>query len=104
MTDYTRHEHRCRTQLLLEYFGEVMYELCGVCDYCVRRRKAVLPKDTQPLRAVILRLFEAEPLSPARLPEALSEHDKDEVLLTLRQMLDADEVRYSDEGLLQITL
>lgn len=104
MIDYTRHEHRCRTQLLLEYFGEVNYNLCGVCDYCVKRRKEVMPEDTQPLRAAILRALDAAPLLPPDLVDKLPDHDRDEVLLTLRQMLDSDEVKYNAAGEVLVTL
>lgn len=36
---YLHNEDRCRTQQLLEYFGEVSYEKCEVCDVCVNQKK-----------------------------------------------------------------
>ncbi len=39
MIDYIENTHRCRTQQLQEYFDEVSYLNCGVCDYCIKLRK-----------------------------------------------------------------
>ncbi|MCE7994376.1 MAG: RecQ family ATP-dependent DNA helicase [Roseivirga sp.] len=36
---YLHNEDRCRTQQLLEYFGEVSYDKCEVCDVCVDQKK-----------------------------------------------------------------
>ncbi|GAB5523251.1 MAG: RecQ family ATP-dependent DNA helicase [Roseivirga sp.] len=36
---YLHNEDRCRTQQLLEYFGEVSYDKCEVCDVCVEQKK-----------------------------------------------------------------
>ncbi len=36
---YLHNEERCRTQQLLEYFGEVNYDPCLVCDNCVQNKR-----------------------------------------------------------------
>lgn len=36
---YLHNKDRCRTQQLLEYFGEINYSKCGVCDNCLANRK-----------------------------------------------------------------
>lgn len=36
---YLHNEDRCRTQQLLEYFGEVSYDKCEVCDVCIRQKR-----------------------------------------------------------------
>jgi len=48
MVAYVENTIRCRTLQLLEYFGEVTYLPCGVCDVCVARKNEKLtvdPKD-----------------------------------------------------------
>jgi ATP-dependent DNA helicase RecQ len=36
---YVNHQHRCRTLILLDYFGELSNERCGVCDICVQAKR-----------------------------------------------------------------
>ncbi|MBK9412879.1 MAG: RecQ family ATP-dependent DNA helicase [Bacteroidetes bacterium] len=37
---YAETQNRCRSQMLVAYFGEINTERCGVCDYCLERNKA----------------------------------------------------------------
>lgn len=36
---YASSEHRCRSQLLLQYFGETESVRCGKCDVCLERNE-----------------------------------------------------------------
>ncbi len=38
--NYVTQNLRCRTQILLDYFGE-KYSFCGVCDNCIQRKKEI---------------------------------------------------------------
>ncbi len=40
MIEYAQQQDKCRTRMLQAYFDEQSDEDCGVCDYCVRRKKA----------------------------------------------------------------
>ncbi len=37
--DYIKDQKTCRTRMLQAYFDEITDEPCGVCDYCVNRKK-----------------------------------------------------------------
>ena len=39
--NYVSNDMRCRTQILLHYFGEKTDEICGVCDNCIQNKKAL---------------------------------------------------------------
>ncbi len=39
--NYVSNDMRCRTQILLHYFGEKTNEICGVCDTCIKNKKAL---------------------------------------------------------------
>lgn len=40
--EYITNEHICRTQMLVQYFGEKEAEPCGVCDICIAQNKTGL--------------------------------------------------------------
>ena len=40
MIRYASDNETCRSQMLLAYFGEQKAEECGVCDVCIRKKKA----------------------------------------------------------------
>ena len=42
MIRYASEDNKCRSKMLLSYFGEVKAEECGGCDVCLRKKK--LPK------------------------------------------------------------
>ena len=37
MLHYVQSEAKCRSRMLLEYFGELDAENCGMCDYCLKQ-------------------------------------------------------------------
>ncbi len=39
MLNYAETKNRCRSQMLVAYFGETNTERCGICDYCLERNK-----------------------------------------------------------------
>ncbi len=39
IADYAKNESRCRSQMLLEYFGQKNSAPCGVCDYCLKQKR-----------------------------------------------------------------
>jgi ATP-dependent DNA helicase RecQ len=39
MIQYSSNKHICRSNSLLEYFGEIRGDRCGICDFCVGRNK-----------------------------------------------------------------
>jgi len=37
--NYAESKHKCRSQMLLSYFGENNHHRCGICDVCLERNK-----------------------------------------------------------------
>jgi ATP-dependent DNA helicase RecQ len=44
MKNYVESNHKCRSKILLTYFGEQNSKRCGMCDVCLERNKAHLSK------------------------------------------------------------
>lgn len=97
MVKYVEHRHRCRTQLLLEYFGEVSYEKCGVCDICVaEKRKAHIKHETK-YHDQIRNLISDQSMTTDELVDFINPTEKELFLEVIREMVDAGELKYDDK-------
>ena len=97
---YVRHQLRCRTQLLLEYFDEVSEQVCGVCDNCLRRKKSEPDRweGFAEERLNVLRCLQSGALSLPVLVKKAHPVDEQKLLRTVREMVGAGEVRYLKNG------
>jgi len=99
VTGYATQNKRCRTLVLLDYFGEVSDEECGVCDVCLKKKKEKSKEDQfSLLRKSILSELEKSPKNFDDLILQIPASTREEVLEVLRQMLDAGEVSMNDKG------
>ncbi len=81
----------CRSDLLLEYFGEQSSGSCGICDLCLTAKNSI---GSPSLREQILTLLKTQPLRSDQLMERLTATDEEKVKAVLRQLV--------DEGLVHI--
>ncbi len=106
---YVEHEVRCRTQLLLAYFGEEDYGECGICDHCVNRKKSqhkdpglVRNKTYENIRKLIITYLKGSPTPYDQLLHHLPPIDEKELTDIIRTMLDSEEIKYDRLGRLAI--
>ena len=58
MLQYAETSHRCRSRMLLEYFGEKSAKNCGQCDFCLEEHgETVTKKGQENARQQILSLL-----------------------------------------------
>jgi len=56
---YIKEKQKCRSNMLLDYFGEKKTERCGICDYCVRKnKKEIKEKSFNEISINIIQLLE----------------------------------------------
>jgi ATP-dependent DNA helicase RecQ len=99
---YLNDPDKCRTALLLEYFGEILEEPCGVCDHCLQRKKdKTNPGEHDRRRRQILSVLARQEISLQALVGQLGPGDENELLDTLREMAGAGEIFVLDNGIVR---
>ncbi|WP_299707408.1 ATP-dependent DNA helicase RecQ [uncultured Pontibacter sp.] len=99
MAHYVETGDRCRTSLLLEYFGELFDKSCRICDYCLAQRKKEREgQEQQALRQKLLTLVQSQTLLPKELVQQFEAKHAETVTELLRELVDTGLLRYSDSG------
>ncbi len=88
---YASSSTKCRSQMLLDYFGEKNAERCGICDVCLERNQLGLSKLEFDQILEVIRLGLSEPLLPEELLFRFGP-DNDKYRLVLRWLLDNEKV------------
>jgi ATP-dependent DNA helicase RecQ len=94
---YATSSDKCRSQTLLEYFGEYGSPACGECDVCRVKKETVLRQEEFNLiREEIQAVLSLEPLTPEELFNRIVVH-RDKAIEVLQWLLDNDQVRMNEE-------
>jgi len=96
MIDFVTSTHRCRMQLIQEYFGEEVFDTCGMCDVCIDKRKRENSKSVEELRIQILRLTKENVFTIDELEERISPADTELFVEVVRELVDEGKIFYDD--------
>ena len=100
---YLHNEDRCRTAQLLEYFGEISYDACGVCDNCIDKKRGEasdhLKRHYQ--KQVIEILHQEVELDLQQLSKILDPESKTVFSELIAELLDHGIIYYNDFGKLK---
>jgi ATP-dependent DNA helicase RecQ len=96
MINYVEQDHRCRMQLIQEYFDEVTYETCGMCDVCITRKKNESKEAIHDYEEQILYLLMQKPVTVEELEALVDPKDKELFVEVVREMVDAGEIYYDE--------
>ena len=90
--------HKCRSQLLLNYFNETHAEVCGVCDVCLENKKDG-KKDalTDEIIKDLLNELSKNPLHLNALVDSIHKGSDKEKLGVIRMLLDAGTIKANGE-------
>ncbi len=96
---YASEPNRCRSQMLLRYFGEDKSKPCGCCDFCLsKNEKGISNYEFFQIREAILCLLKDAPCLAFDLLPKLNHEKEEYVLEVLRWMRDEEEVGMNEEG------
>ena len=90
---------RCRSLQIQEYFGEISYDRCGICDNCLSRKGNEKQKS---VKEEILKILDHSETSPARILDQFGLDDEQLLLDTIREMLENQEIAYDKFGQLKL--
>ena len=101
MTEYATAEDKCRSRMLLRYFGEKNEHNCGLCDVCLSKHHSGMKLgEFQEMENQIREQLETSPLSAATLLNRISgEREKAERVLSY---LLSEEIIQSNDGILSL--
>jgi ATP-dependent DNA helicase RecQ len=86
---YSNDKQNCKNRLILAYFGEKTKEDCGICSYCITKKK--VPSKTQSLSDAILQLLETEELNSREIQER-TQSDSATVIELLQDLLQQERI------------
>ena len=99
MAHYVETTDRCRTQLLLEYFGEISDTDCRICDYCLAERKKERKWQEQShLKVKVLELLQVKPYLPKELVQEFEPKQQESLVELLRKLLDQGSIKQLENG------
>ncbi len=79
---------RCRMQIIQDYFGEVTYKPCGICDVCIEHRKNENLHEVKDLRDEVLNVLKEKALTVEQLEELIAPRDQEVFIDVVREMVD----------------
>ena len=100
---YASSNNKCRSQLLLSYFGETNTDRCNQCDVCLDENKKTLHVDEfENISKQINELLAIHPLTLIELVNGLTEGNEEKRKKTIQWLLDNDKLKYNNERKLHL--
>lgn len=103
MVAFTTSTHRCRMQIVQEYFGEDTFAVCGLCDVCIEQRKSDNRSAYDLLRAEIVNIIKSTSMTIEQLEEYIEPTDHELFADVVRELVDEGMLQYDDSWRLQLS-
>ncbi len=95
MINYAESKAKCRSQILLSYFGEKNPYRCGECDVCRRRNKLNISNyEFDLINNEIKKAVKENPVTVEELTDKIN-CDEEKVLKVIRWLIDSEKIEYT---------
>lgn len=93
LISYILNQTKCRSQILLEYFGEESLIRCGRCDVCVARNEVNLSKlEMDKIINLIKPLLRDKPMNESEILEQFSIMDEIKIMKVISWLIETDKI------------
>lgn len=97
---YADSHHKCRSQILLAYFGEINTHRCNHCDVCLEENKNTLHIDEfENISRQIKELLAIHPMKLTNLVNSVTEGNEDKRIRTIQWLIDNNQLKYDNENI-----
>ena len=86
---YIKEDKICKNKTLLNYFGEIVKEDCGICSYCISKPKS--KKEIKNLKLKILALLKIEEMN-SRTIQKITKSLKEDVIFAIQELLEEESI------------
>lgn len=98
--NYAVTTNKCRSQMLISYFGQADTQRCGICDYCVERNKAELSElEFNHISNTIKPMLKVAGCNIQQLVEACPRTSEEKVINAVNWLADNNKIELSEDGL-----
>ncbi|MEO6883900.1 MAG: ATP-dependent DNA helicase RecQ [Bacteroidia bacterium] len=103
MLHYATSIHKCRSRVLLAYFGETETYRCGICDVCLERNKLDLSElEFDTIKEALTKELQEKKMLLNDLIHSIKNYRDDKTIKVIQWLLDNDELVYDEENKLHL--
>ncbi len=102
MIDYVEQDKRCRMQTIQEYFNEITYDTCGICDICINKKKKQNNSLYQDYYNQVLYLLKQQKFTPEELETQVMPKDHRLFVEVVRELVDIGNIYYDEHWTLNL--
>jgi len=95
-------KHKCRSEILLSYFGEKDIFRCGVCDVCIERNKLELSDvEFSAISDQVKKIVQQEQLPITNVIHKIDVFRDDKIIKVIQWLMENDKLISNDKNLLE---
>jgi ATP-dependent DNA helicase RecQ len=94
MINFVTSTHRCRMQLVQDYFNETTFQTCGICDVCIEKRKKENFHIYDELKEEIISILKRQSTTVEKLEELIAPKDHELFVDVVRDLVDESVLEY----------